>query len=104
MGRRKQVLAVLVAALGLTALVLAGLLTCFLKKLTCGCPVGLSLKLGVFVALVHNLPNLIWWHFPVNFTLVSAADLRREIARTRESLWLPSTMEIGSFWSHSKPA
>ena len=58
----------------LLCLVLAGLLTCLLKKQTCGCPVAFSLKTGLLVALVHNAPNLIWWHFPLNFTLVNAAD------------------------------
>jgi hypothetical protein len=55
-------------------LVLAGLLTCLLKKQSCGCPVAFSMKAGALVALAHNVPNFIFWHYPANFTLVSAAD------------------------------
>lgn len=55
-------------------LLIAGLLTCLLKKQGAGCPVASSMKIGLIVALAHNVPNIIWWHFPLDFSLISAAD------------------------------
>jgi hypothetical protein len=52
----------------------AALLTGLLKKQTCGCPVAFSLAVGVLIALVANVPGMIWWHFPLNFTLINMAD------------------------------
>jgi hypothetical protein len=53
----------------------AFLLTCLLKKAACcGCPILSSLKVGILVAAFHYLPNIIWFHFPLNYSLVGAAD------------------------------
>jgi hypothetical protein len=55
-------------------LFLATLLTCIMKKQSCGCPVGFAMKIGLFVAFAHNVPNLIWWQYPLNFSLISMVD------------------------------
>jgi hypothetical protein len=55
-------------------LLASALLTCILKKQSCGCPVAFSMKIGVLVALAHNVPNALWFHFPHNYTLVGMAD------------------------------
>jgi hypothetical protein len=53
---------------------LSALLTCLLKKQSGGCPVLFSFKIGLLVGLVHNIPNVIWWHFPADFTLITMID------------------------------
>lgn len=53
---------------------LAGLLTCLLKKQGSGCPVAFSMKIGLLAALVHNGPSYLWWHFPLDFTLMGMVD------------------------------
>ncbi|MBI3440923.1 MAG: hypothetical protein HY052_03825 [Proteobacteria bacterium] len=60
----------------LLALFNALLLTALLKKGTCcgGCPVMFSLIVGLVVACAGYLPNLIWYHFPLSYTLVGMAD------------------------------
>lgn len=50
------------------------LLTCLLKKVACGCPILLSLKVGVLVAVFNHVPNWIWYKFPCDYTLVGMAD------------------------------
>lgn len=53
----------------------AFLLTCLLKKSSCcGCPILSSLKIGLLVAVFHYVPNMIWFHFPLNYSLVGMAD------------------------------
>ncbi len=49
-------------------------LTCLLKKISCGCPVLLSFKVGLLVAAFDHLPCLIWHRFPLDYTLVGMAD------------------------------
>lgn len=60
---------------GLLCLLGGLLLTKFLKKTPEGCcPVGCSIALGVFVGAFAYLPNLIWFHFPVKYSLAGMAD------------------------------
>lgn len=56
------------------SLALGAILTCLLKKLSTGCPVAFSMKMGLFAALAHHAPNLIWWHYPLPFSLIGMAD------------------------------
>ncbi|MDD9900217.1 MAG: hypothetical protein OXT65_04495 [Alphaproteobacteria bacterium] len=62
------------AAQFVLCLLIAGLLTCLLKKQSTGCPVAFSFKIAVLVALAQNIPLAIWWHFPWDFTLINFAD------------------------------
>lgn len=51
------------------------LLTKFLKKTPAGCcPVSCSVALGLFVGSFAYLPNMIWYHFPVHYSLIGLAD------------------------------
>jgi hypothetical protein len=60
---------------GILCLVLGGLLTCLLKKITCGCPIMASVKIGFLVGLAATMPGVIWFAFPLNEALVSLADI-----------------------------
>jgi hypothetical protein len=55
----------------------AALLTKLLKK--CGpgggCPVFCAMKIGVLVALFSYVPNMIWFHFPLRYSLLGMADI-----------------------------
>lgn len=55
---------------------LAGLLACLLKKTGCcgGCPAAFSFKVGLIAGLAGFIPNLIWFGFPLHWTLVGLAD------------------------------
>lgn len=59
----------------LLCLVLAGLLSCFLSKKGPGCPMALSMKLGLLAGLSASLPNHIWFHFPLGYALTGLADV-----------------------------
>lgn len=54
----------------------ATLLTALLKKASCcgGCPILFSATVGLLIASASNLPGLVWYHFPLNFTLLGMAD------------------------------
>jgi len=53
----------------------AALLTKILKKRRCGgCPVAFSMVIGLLVGAFSYLPNMIWFHFPLHFSLVGMAD------------------------------
>ncbi len=53
----------------------AMILTCLLKKAACGgCPKLFSFKVGLLVAVLHYVPNMIWYQFPVKYSLVGMAD------------------------------
>lgn len=59
----------------LLGVVLAGILTCILKRISCGvCPVGTSFKIGLIAALASEAPLVIWYHFPMCPALLNAAD------------------------------
>lgn len=59
----------------LLCFVLAGLLTCLLKKLPAGC-CGLraSFKIGLLVALAHYVPNMIFMGFPLDYSMIGMVD------------------------------
>jgi hypothetical protein len=44
-----------------------------LKK-TSGCPAATSLKIGLIAGLAGFMPGLIWFGFPMHWTLVGIAD------------------------------
>lgn len=52
------------------------LLTALLKKGSCcgGCPIMFSMGIGLLVAGASHLPELIYYHFPLRYTLVGIAD------------------------------
>ena len=53
----------------------AALLTKILKKRNQGCcPVAGSMAIGLLVAIFSYLPNMIWFHFPLHYSLVGMAD------------------------------
>lgn len=58
------------------ALLMAGFLTCILKGIGYGvCPAKISLKVGLIAALASEGPNFLWHHFPLNVSLLNAADI-----------------------------
>lgn len=59
----------------LLCLVLAGLLSCLLSKKGPGCPMSLSLQIGLLAGLAASLPNHIWFHFPLSYALTGLADV-----------------------------
>ena len=59
----------------LLCLVLAGLLSCFLSKKGPGCPMALSMQLGLLAGLSASMPNYIWFHFPLGYALTGLADV-----------------------------
>ena len=55
--------------------VVSALLTKILKKWPAGCcPVAGSMIVGLLVGLFANLPNVIWFHAPLNDALIGIAD------------------------------
>lgn len=54
----------------------AALLTGLLKRGSCcgGCPIMFSASLGLLIGAAGHLPGLIWYHFPLNFTLLGMVD------------------------------
>jgi len=53
----------------------SALLTKILKKRSAGgCPVAGSIIVGLLVGLFGSLPNVIWFHAPINDALVNIAD------------------------------
>ena len=56
-------------------LFLAGLLGCVLRKTAgCGCPVAMSAKIGLLAGLAAYVPQRIWFHFPLDFTVVGVVE------------------------------
>lgn len=54
---------------------LAGLLGCLLRKTAgCGCPVAMSAKVGLVAGLAAYVPNRIWFHFPLDFTIIGVVE------------------------------
>ena len=54
----------------------AALLTILLKKSagsSC-CPVFFSMTTGLLIGSFHYIPNMIWYHFPFNYSMVGMAD------------------------------
>jgi hypothetical protein len=57
------------------SVVMAGFLSCLLTKKVEGfCPVAFSVKTGLLVGLGAMLPNFIFYHFPLSWTLTGIAD------------------------------
>jgi hypothetical protein len=57
------------------SVVLAGMLGCLLKMTAgSGCPVLLSVKVGLIAGLVAHVPNNVWFHFPTGYTVLGVAD------------------------------
>ncbi len=61
----------------LLSLFSAGLLTKMLKKAAGSncCPVGCSAAIGTLVAVTAYVPNMIWWQFPLNYSLIGMLDI-----------------------------
>jgi hypothetical protein len=53
---------------------MAGILTALLKRISCGCPVLASMKIGLLAGLIGPIGQWIWFRFPGDFTLVSLID------------------------------
>jgi hypothetical protein len=61
----------------LLCLLAAAMLTKFLKKMSNGtcCPVACSVKLGFLIGLFAYVPNMIWFRFPFNYSVLGIVDL-----------------------------
>ncbi len=58
------------------SLLLAGILTCVLKRLASGvCPVMTSAKIGLFSALIATAPGVIWFGFPCKAAFLNGIDI-----------------------------
>lgn len=58
------------------SLLLAGILTCVLKRLASGvCPVMTSAKVGLFSALIATAPGVIWFGFPCKAAFLNGVDI-----------------------------
>ena len=57
------------------SVVMAGFLSCLLSKKVDGfCPVAFSMKIGLLVGIAANVPNFLFYHFPMSWTLTGIAD------------------------------
>jgi hypothetical protein len=59
---------------GILSFALGLLLTCLIKKMSCGCPILGSAKIGLLAGLAATMPGVIWFAFPLNEALVCLAD------------------------------
>jgi len=60
---------------GIVCLIVAFFLTCLLKKTSSGCcTIKAAGKVGVIAALLAHAPNMIWFGFPLEYSLVGMAD------------------------------
>jgi hypothetical protein len=57
------------------SVVMAGFLSCLLTKKVDGfCPVAFSMKVGLLAGIAAHLPNYLFYHFPLSWTLTGVAD------------------------------
>lgn len=57
------------------SVVMAGFLSCLLTKKVDGfCPVAFSMKIGLLAGIAANVPNFLFYHFPLSWTLTGIAD------------------------------
>ena len=52
----------------------AAILTCLLKKSSAHRPTYFAMAAGMLVGIVHYIPDMIWYHFPLDYTVVGIGD------------------------------